>query len=100
MQRTRNEASYDFIYIHIFITGRVRMYIFFIYRKMDSIWESTNCECQRAINIFNCFCTSNSMKEVLCLHREMCRTLKLRPGKFPDYYPKLKVITEILFLGN
>ena len=44
-----------------------------------------------AADIFDHYCAAQTFKGILSHYRRLCATLNLKPGKFPVFYPKLKV---------
>lgn len=40
---------------------------------------------------FDHFCAAQTLKGILGHHRRLCAALNLTPGRWPEFYPKLKV---------
>lgn len=60
-------------------------------RGMRSPSAAAQQEAAMASALFDHFCTAPTLKLALGYHRNLCDTLHLKPTRFPDYYPKLKV---------
>ena len=45
----------------------------------------------RASEHFDHLCAAQTLRSIVAHHRRLCAALELRPARFPDFYPKLKV---------
>lgn len=45
-----------------------------------------------ASDVFDKLCSANTLKTILGFHRHLCELLHLKPGPFPQFYFKLKVL--------
>lgn len=49
-----------------------------------------------ASDIFDKFCSANTLKSILAHYRQLCSVLRIKPTHFPDFYPRLKVRKIVL----
>ncbi|CAG7823578.1 unnamed protein product [Allacma fusca] len=43
-----------------------------------------------ASDIFDKFCSANTLKSILIHYRHLCSTVRIKPTHFPEFYPRLK----------
>ncbi|XP_045532009.1 uncharacterized protein LOC123718999 isoform X14 [Pieris brassicae] len=60
--------------------------------KMAMEVEYSTRERHLAGQLFDYFCTTQSMKEILSSYTLLCDVLRLKPNRLNDFYPKLKAI--------
>ena len=48
-------------------------------------------ESAEASDIFDKYCSANTLKGILGHYRQLCRVLRIKATHFPDFYPRLRV---------